>query len=169
MFKKEIITSLGKYLSVLTLICSLIVLSAGCEKKAEKPEGEKTMKDTTNMAQPEQQNADTTVMAENTQKYPDLIGTWSGSFQSHAATLKVTEQQDENFKANLSVAYREPMNKVVNGTIDLATNKITMKDDVKSRYESTYNAKLSEDLKKITGSAFYIVDKKTVKFNFTKK
>ncbi len=52
MFKKDIKTSLSKYLSVLILISSIVVLSAGCEKKAEKPEGESTMKDTTNMAKP---------------------------------------------------------------------------------------------------------------------
>jgi hypothetical protein len=162
MFKKEIKTSLSKYLSVLILISSIVMLSAGCEKKAEKPAGE-TMKDTTNIAQPQQPATDTT------KKYPDLTGTWTGSFQSHGATLKITEQQDGNFKATLSVAYREPMNKTISGTYNPETNTLTMKDEAKSRLETSYNPKLSDDMKKITGTAHFIVDKNTVNFNFTKK
>ncbi len=73
MFKKEMKTSLSKYFSVLFLITSLVLISAGCEKKAEKPEGESTMKDTTNMAQPEN---------DTTAQYPDLTGTWTGTFES---------------------------------------------------------------------------------------
>ena len=162
MFKKEIKTSLSKYLSVLILISSIVMLSAGCEKKAEKPEGE-TMKDTTNIAQPQQPATDTT------KKYPDLTGTWTGSFQSHGATLKITEQKDENFKASLSVAYREPMNKTISGTYDPETNTLTMKDEAKSRLETSYNPKLSDDMKKISGTAHFIVDNNTVNFTFTKK
>ena len=66
MFKKETMATFNKYFSILILITSLVVLSAGCEKKTEKPEGEGTMKDTTNMVQP----TDTTAMTDTTKQYP---------------------------------------------------------------------------------------------------
>ena len=87
MFNKATKASLSKYLSVLVLVSSLIIISAGCEKKT--PEGESTMKDTTNMVQP-----DTTAMADTTQKYPDITGTWTGKFESHSATLKISDQNE---------------------------------------------------------------------------
>jgi len=166
MFKKKIKTSLSKYLSVLILISSLVVISAGCQKNAEKPEGETTQKDTTNMVQP---SPDTTAAADTTKKYPDLTGTWTGKFQSHNATLKISDQKDENFKASLSVAYRDPMNKTISGTINPETNKVSMSDDVKSRREATYTATLSEDGKKLSGTAHFKVDGNNESFTFTKK
>ena len=159
MFKKEMKTSLSKYFSVLFLITSLVLISAGCEKKAEKPEGESTMKDTTNMAQPEN---------DTTAQYPDLTGTWTGTFESHGATLKITEQKNENFKASLTVQYREPMNKTISGTIE-SDNKISMKDEEKSRSEATYSASLSEDGKKITGTSTLKINGNKANFTFTKK
>ena len=159
MFKKEMKTSLSKYFSVLFLITSLVLISAGCEKKAEKPEGESTMKDTTNMAQPEN---------DTTAQYPDLTGTWTGTFESHGATLKITEQNNENFKASLTVQYREPMNKTISGTIE-SDNKISMKDEEKSRSEATYSASLSEDGKKITGTSTLKINGNKANFTFTKK
>ena len=165
MFNKEMKTSLSKYFSVLFLITSLVLISAGCEKKAEKPEGESTMKDTTNMAQPE---TDTTAMADTSMQYPDLMGTWTGTFESHGATLKITEQNNENFKASLTVQYREPMNKTISGTIE-SDNKISMKDVEKSRSEATYSASLSEDGKKITGTSTLKINGNKANFTFTKK
>ncbi len=166
MFNMEIKTSLSKYLSVLILISSLVVISAGCQKNAEKPEGETTKTDTTNMVQP---GTDTTAAADTTKKYPDLTGTWTGKFQSHNATLKISDQKDENFKASLSVAYRDPMNKTISGTINPETNKVSMSDDVKSRREATYAATLSEDGKKLSGTAHFKVDGNNESFTFTKK
>jgi hypothetical protein len=166
MFNKVTKTSFSKYLYVLILIGSLVVLSAGCEKKAEKPEGESTMKDTTKMAMPE---TDTTAKVDTAKMFPDLTGTWTGKFQSHAATMKITEQKMENFKASLTVAYREPMNKSIVGTYNPDTKQLTMKDASKSRLETSYIPKLSDDMKKITGTAHFIVDGNTVNFTFTKK
>jgi hypothetical protein len=169
MFKSEKKTSFRKYISVSILILSIFVLSAGCEKKAEKPEGTTNSKDTTNMGTSEQTGPDSTTMADTTKQYPDLTGTWTGSFESHGASLKVTNQNNESFKASLSVAYREPMNKTISGTIDLSTNKLTMKDDVKSRNEATYTATLSEDGMKITGISTLKIDGNKANFTFKKK
>ena len=169
MFKSEYKASFRKYISVSILILSFFVFSAGCEKKAEKPEGTTNSKDTTSMGTSDQTGPDSTTMADTTKQYPDLTGTWTGKFQYHNATFKVTEQNNENFKASLFVAYREPMNKSISGTIDLETNKITMKDDSKSRYEAKYSAKLSSDMKKFSGTAHFKVDGNDETFNFSKK
>jgi len=160
----KIQTSLSKYISVLILIGSLVVLSAGCEKKAEKPEGEKGSGDTTNMAEPQQSEVDTAKV-----EFPDLTGTWTGSFESHGATFKVTGQDGSDFNATLTVAYRQPMNKSISGIIDPETNKITMKDDVKSRNEATYSAELSSDGKTISGTSTLKVDGNKASFTFKKK
>ncbi len=165
MFKKEIKTSLSKYISAIILVFSLVMISSGCEKKTEKPEGENTMKDTTKMVQP---GTDTTTAADTTKKYPELTGTWTGKFESHNATLKITEQHDENFKAYLTVQYREPMNKTISGTVS-SDNKISMKDEVKSRSEANYSASLSEDGTKITGTSTLKLNGNKANFTFTKK
>ena len=151
------------------MISIIALISAGCQKKAEQPEGEKANKDTTNMVSPEQPKPDTTAMADTTKKYPDLKGTWTGSFQSHGATLKITDQKDNNFKGTLYVSYREPLNKTISGTLKSGSNNFTMKDEVKSRYEASYAAKLSDDMKKITGTAHFKVDNNDVNFSFSRK
>jgi hypothetical protein len=164
MFKKKMLTSLSKYLSVLFLTVALVVLTAGCEKKSEKPGGESNTADTTGTMQTEQTPADTMET-----EYPDLIGTWTGKFESHAATFKITGQDGGDFTANLTVAYRQPMNKAISGIIDPQTNKITMKDNEKSRNEASYTAELSEDGKKITGVSTLKIDGNKANFTFTKK
>lgn len=169
MFKSENKASFRKYYSVSILIFSVFILFAGCEKKSEKPEGETVTKDTTSMNTSKQTGQDSTTMVDTTKQYPDLTGTWTGKFQNHNATLKITEQNNENFTASLSVSYREPMNKSISGTIDLEANKITMKDNSKSRYEATYSAKLSTDMKKLSGTAHFKVDGNNETFNFSKK
>lgn len=164
MFNKRMLTSLSKYLSILFLTGTLVVLTAGCEKKSEKPGGESNTADTASTMQNEQTPADTMET-----EYPDLVGTWTGKFESHAATFKVTGQDGSDFTANLTVAYREPMNKTISGIIDPATNKITMKDDVKSRNESSYSAELTQDGLKITGVSTLKINGNKANFTFTKK
>ena len=119
------------------------------------------MKDTTN-------STDTTAMADTTQKYPDITGTWTGKFESHNATLKISDQNEDNFTAYLTVQYREPMNKTISGSFQ-ADNKISMKDEVKSRSEATYSATLSDDGKKISGTSTLKLDGNKANFTFTKK
>jgi PBP1b-binding outer membrane lipoprotein LpoB len=164
MLNKKMLTSLSKYLSILFLTGVLVVLTTGCEKKTEKPGGENNTVDTTSTTQTEQTPADTMET-----EYPDLVGTWTGKFESHTATFKVTGQDGGDFSASLTVAYREPMNKTISGIIDPATNTITMKDDVKSRNESSYTAELTEDGKKITGVSTLKINGNKANFTFTKK
>lgn len=161
-------TSFKRYFPVFIVLFVIVILSAGCQKKAEQPVGE-VKKDTTQVVTPAQPKVDTTAKVDTTNKYPDLTGTWTGTYQSHGATLKITEQNVEKFKGSLFVSTREPMNKTVVGTLNLKTNKITMKDAAKSRYEASYDAKLSADMKKMSGTSYFIVDKNTVNFTFKKK
>lgn len=157
-------TSISKLFSIIILIISFVLLTSGCQKKAEQPAGE-IKKDTTHVITP----ADTTAKADTTKKYPDLTGTWTGSFQSHSATLKISDQNGEKFKGNLSIAYREPMQKTISGTIKPESNKVNMRDEVKTRYEASYVADLSKDGKQLSGTAHFKVDGNDVNFTFKKK
>lgn len=168
MTSRSKMTSFKRYFPVFIVLFAIAIISAGCQKKAEQPVGE-VKKDTTKVVTPAQPKVDTTAKVDTTKKYPDLIGTWTGTYQSHGATLKITEQNGEKFKGSLFVSTREPINKIVIGTLNLVTNKITMKDAAKSRYEASYDGKLSGDMKKISGTSYFIVDKNTVNFTFTKK
>jgi hypothetical protein len=165
MFNNLFTTSSGKLFSVIILF-SLIIIMSGCQKKTEQPTGE-TKKDTTQVVTPQQ--PDTTAKTDTTKKYPDLTGTWTGSFQSHNATLKISDQNGENFKASLNIAYREPMQKTISGTIKPETNKVNMRDAVKTRYEASYVADLSKDGKQLSGTAHFKVDGNDVNFTFKKK
>lgn len=165
MFKNLFTTSAGKLFSVIILF-SLVLIISGCQKKTEQPTGE-TKKDTSHVVTPQQ--PDTTAKADTTKKYPDLTGTWTGSFQAHNATLKISDQTGENFKASLNVAYREPMQKTISGTIKPETNKVNMRDVVKTRYEASYVADLTKDGKQLSGTAHFKVDGKDVNFTFKKK
>lgn len=169
MLHNSFTTSFGKLFSIFVLIFSLVILSAGCQKKAEQPEGEKINKDTSHIVTPEQPKADTTAKVDTTKKYPDLTGTWTGKFENHNSTLKISNQQDGNFTAYLTVSYREPMKKTISGKIKPDSTTISMRDDEKSRYEASYTAKLSNDMKKISGTAHFKVNGNDVSFTFTKK
>ncbi len=158
-------TSVSKLLSFIILIVSFVLLTSGCQKKTEQPGGE-TKKDTTHVVSPK---VDTTAKIDTTKKYPDLTGTWTGSFQSHNATLKISDQNGEKFKGSLSIAYREPMQKTISGTIKLENNKVNMRDEVKTRYEASYIADLSKDGKQLSGTAHFKVDGNDVNFTFKKK
>ncbi|HSD64157.1 MAG TPA: hypothetical protein VLB50_10175, partial [Ignavibacteriaceae bacterium] len=62
-----------------------------------------------------------------------------------------------------------PMNKTVSGTIKPESNRVTMKDENKTRYEATYAAELSKDGKQLSGTAHFKVDGNDVNFTFKKK
>ncbi len=168
MISKPKSTSFRKYFPFFIILLVIVVLSGGCQKKAEQPSGE-VKKDTTHVVTPAQPKVDTTAKVDTTKKYPDLTGTWTGSFQAHSATLKISDQSGENFKAKLSVAYREPMLKTISGIIKPESNKLTMKDVIKTRYEASYIADLSRDGKQLSGTAHFKIDGKDVNFTFKRK
>lgn len=153
------------FLSVLILI--------GCEQKKtvettipkdtvqvkiEEPAPVDTMmKDTTTIKEPE---IPAVVM-------PDLKGKWTGTFDKRATTLRITEQDGKTFKGSITINYREVINQQVIGTLNEKTMEFSMKDLLHSRYAGSYKGKLSEDMKKFSGTFTQNVDK--TKYNFSLK
>ena len=161
-------TSFNKYFSIVVLLFAIVLLSGGCQKKAEQPEGEKAKKDTTNMVTPQQSEADTTAMADTTQKYPDLTGTWKGTFDKRPTTFYITEQTGENFKGNMTIPYKKPLKKEISGSLKSGM-QISMKDLTHSRFMGTYSGNISDDGSKISGTFTMNSDNSKYDFTFSKK
>lgn len=100
---------------------------------------------------------------------PDMLGTWSGTFDSRACTLKITKQDSTAFSGSITINYREVVNQSVSGSINVEKNTVSMRDLIHSRYQGTYSGKLSADLKNLSGTFTITVDKKNLSFNLNKK
>lgn len=100
---------------------------------------------------------------------PNLLGEWTGKFDSRDATLSIVEQTETSFKGKITVKYRTVSKQDVEGTIDLGSMSVSMKDMLHSRAKGTYSAKLSEDSKSMEGVFTMNLDGKKLKFNLNKK
>ena len=102
-------------------------------------------------------------------KIPDITGTWTGKFDSRLTTLKITSQDSTSFKGKITIHYREVINQEVKGTFNPEKLTLNMSDQLHSRYMGKYAAKLSSDIKNLTGTFTMNIDKKKLNFNLTKK
>ena len=159
---------------VYSLLFSLSVLAllvfTSCEQK--KPEEVSVSKDTVQVkveapAPVDTLKKDTVTIKEPEVVIPDLKGKWTGTFDQRATTLRITEQNGNSFKGAITINYREVINQQVSGTINEETMDISMKDLLHSRYAGTYKGKLSEDMKKLSGTFTQNVEK--TKFSFSLK
>lgn len=152
-------------------LLALLVLTS-CEQK--KPEEVSVLKDTVQVKADKAVPADTLLKDTTTVKepevvIPDLKGKWTGTFDQRATTLRITEQDGNSFKGAITINYREVINQQVSGTLNEETMEITMKDLLHSRYAGTYKGKLSEDMKKFSGTFTQNVDKTKFSFNLKKQ
>jgi len=150
-------------------LLALLVLTS-CEQK--KPEEVSIPKDTLQVKAEEAVPADILLKDTNTIKkpeviIPDLKGKWTGTFDQRSTTLRITEQDGKTFKGAITINYREVINQQVSGTVNEETMEFSMKDLLHSRYAGTYKGKLSEDMKKLSGTFTQNVEK--TKFNFSLK
>lgn len=166
MYKKTSYSFLGL---LLLLTVSTFSFFAGCEKK-EAPKQEeqaaesvKTPVDTTTQPAVEQPKV------EEKKAVLDLKGTYTGTFDSRATTLKITEQTETEFSGSVTINYREAINQKISGKLDQEKMTVTMKDMLHSRFAGTYSAKLSEDGKKLSGTFTQTVDKTKFPFSLNKK
>jgi predicted membrane protein len=162
-------TLIKKFLAVLMLSAFLIYF--GCEKKAENSKqtqqevtSETISPDSTSSVATESEPGN-----ENKIQIPDIKGTWTGTFDKRATTLKITEQTDSSFSGKITINYREVINQEVKGTISPSTGKISMKDQLHSRYQGKYNGKLSEEGNNFSGTFTMDLDGKKFTFNLNKK
>lgn len=158
---------INKFYSILTFIMAITVLFvAGCEKKTETNPEEKV---NTTIEKPVVEKVDSVKPEEPKIVIPDLIGTWSGTFDSRACTLKITKQDSTTFSGSITISYREVVNQSVSGTLNVEKSTVSMRDLIHSRYQGTYSGKLSADMKNLSGTFTITVDKKNLSFSLNKK
>ncbi|NCQ17383.1 MAG: hypothetical protein COZ80_01515 [Ignavibacteria bacterium CG_4_8_14_3_um_filter_37_9] len=151
--------------SGLVLILTVLTFSffAGCGKQ-EAPKQEEQAAETVKTA------VDTTPQpVEEKKAVLDLKGTYTGTLDSRATTLKITDQTDSTFSGSITINYREIRKQTVSGKFSPEKLTLSMNDTQHNRYAGTYSAKLSADGKKISGTFTEKVDKSSSKFTLTKK
>jgi hypothetical protein len=132
---------------VFTLLLILTVTAYfGCEKKTD----ENGDKDKTEI------------------KTPDLAGKWSGVFDGKDAVLDITEQTDSSFSGKINISYRQAINQEVKGTFSPTTLKMTMTDQLHSRFQGIYNGSLSKEADKFSGTFTLNNDGSKYSFNLNK-
>jgi len=135
---------------VFTLLLILTVVAYfGCEKKTEeKSDKDKTIIET---------------------KSPNLTGKWTGMFDGKTAVLDITEQTDSSFSGKITISYRQVINQDVKGSFSPTTLKMTMTDQLHSRFQGVYNGSLSKEADKFSGTFTMDQDGSKYSFNLNKK
>lgn len=149
----------------LVLILTVLTFSffVGCGKQ-EAPKQEEQAAETVKPP------VDTTTQpVEQKEVVLDLKGTYTGTLDSRATTLKITEQTDSTFSGSITINYREVRKQTVSGEFHPAKSTLSMRDTQHSRYAGTYSAKLSADGKTISGTFTEKVDKASSSFTLIKK
>ena len=83
---------------------------------------------------------------------------------SKVTTLKITSQDSTSFKGKITIHYRDAVNQEVKGTFNPEKMTINMSDQIRNRYMGKYNAKLSSDMKNLSGTFTMNVDKEKNEF-----
>ncbi|MGA9292609.1 MAG: hypothetical protein WBV81_08445 [Ignavibacteriaceae bacterium] len=148
---------------VFILFISLFLIT-GCGKKEENGEVKKPSAN-------EPAAVDTANKATEAPKdtIPDITGNWKGTFDQRSATMSVIKQTGKDFSAIMTINYRQPLTKTVNGTIDPENKTVSMEDLNASRFAGQYNGQLLDDGKLIKGNFIMKADGKSYGFNFKMK
>jgi len=162
-----------KYFVVLIFLTAIVL--SGCESKTEKTEQQKEpVKDVkTEKVVPETQEKETISeqtppVEEKKVSIPDIKGTYSGTFDQRPTVLEITAQTDSSFSGKITINYRQVINQDVKGSFSPATLKISMKDQLHSRYQGKYKGTISKDGKNISGTFTMDLDGKQFSFNLNK-
>jgi hypothetical protein len=100
---------------------------------------------------------------------PDLKGTWNGTFDGRSTVLNITDQTDSSFSGTISINYREPIYQEVKGSFSPTTMKITMTDQLHSRFQGNYSGNLSKEADSFSGTFTLNNDGSKYSFNLNKK
>ena len=147
------------------LVTVAVIAFIGCEKKTEQQQTDiKTEVDA-----PDTISAIQDPVVEEKIEIPDLRGTWTGTFDKRATTFKITEQTDSSFSGKITINYRQVINQEVKGTFNPATLKMTMEDQLHSRFEGKYDGKLNKELNNFSGIFTMKLDGSKFSFNLNKK
>jgi hypothetical protein len=163
--------SLKQLFAVLIILTSLVYFS--CEKKngnAGEPQGEvKTEEVKSDTTSESSEPAGQEPGEETKITIADITGKWTGTFDKRSTVLTITEQTDSSFAGKISISYREAINQEVKGTFSPTTKKMSMIDQLHSRYQGKYNGKLSEDGNNYSGTFTMDLDGSKFSFNLNKK
>lgn len=152
----------------LLTIVLLSILFSSCDKREESEEG--IVSDTLTTQPPAADTAiNNTDAVDEQDSIPDLTGTYTGTFDQRPTTLRITEQNEEEFKGAITINYREVINQDVSGKINYEKNTFSMKDLLHSRFRGTYEGTVSEDGRNLSGTFTMDLDNSKFKFNLTKK
>jgi hypothetical protein len=102
-------------------------------------------------------------------KTPDLSGKWTGLFDGKSAVLDITEQTDSSFSGKINISYRQAINQEVKGTFSPTSLKMTMTDQLHSRFQGVYNGSLSKEANNFSGTFTLNNDGSKYSFNLNKK
>lgn len=155
-----------KLITLTFLFVSIAFL--GCEKKTEHTE-QPNKEIQTEQIVPDTASEIKEPVAEEKISIPDIRGTWTGVFDKRATTLKITEQTDSSFSGKITIEYREVINQDVKGSFSPTTLKMTMTDQLHSRYQGSYSGKLSKELNNYSGNFTMKLDGSKFSFNLNKK
>jgi len=163
-----------KHKSFNWFITAMMVLAAitfiGCEKKNEQQNND-VKSESISPESIQTENEPTVIEPANEEKItiPDVKGIWTGTFDKRTTTLTITEQTDSNFSGKISIKYKETINQDVKGTFRPATQKVSMEDQVHSKYMGKYDGKLSDDGNNLSGTFTMNRDGTKTSFNLNKK
>jgi hypothetical protein len=155
-----------------SLFISLLLLSAisyfGCERKVEKTDQPKEEISTDGVT------PDTSVeikdpLIEEKIIIPDIKGTWTGTFDGKPTTLNITEQTDSSFSGKITINYKQALNQDVKGNFSPTVLKISMADQLHSKFMGKYDGKFSADYKNFSGTFAKNRDNSKYSFNLNKK
>ena len=136
---------------VFTLLLILTVVAYfGCEKKTE-------------------ENSDKEDPPKTEIKTHDISGKWTGTFDGKSTVLDITEQNDSSFSGKITISYRQVINQDVKGSFSPTTLKMTMTDQLHSRFKGVYNGNLSKEADKFSGTFTMDQDGSEYSFNLNKK
>lgn len=155
------------YLSLI-LVSAIFLVSCDSAKESAENVMEKTdeaVTDTATTDTNENVSEELNKIAEDNK----FIGTWSGKFDIRTATMTITKQEGNEFEGKVTINLRTVINQDVQGTYDPETNKVTIKDQLRSKFKGVYSGSLSEDGTRISGNFKTNLDNKNYNFSFLKK
>jgi predicted membrane protein len=152
------------------MIIIAVIAFIGCEKKTEQQQTEvKSESISPDTVSSVSESMDSEPVVEEKITIPDLKGTWVGTFDKRTTNLTINEQTDSSFSGKITINYREVINQEIKGTISPSTGKISMKDQLHSRYQGNYSGKLSKELNNYSGTFTMKLDGSKFSFNLNKK
>jgi hypothetical protein len=148
------------HIQILMVVIFLLAVSfSGCgdktdqqgEMKTDNIEAHDISPDTISAVNPPS-DSETEPDGEQMITIPDVTGTWTGTFDGKSTTLEITEQSDSNFTGKISINYKQPLHQTVKGNFSPSTLKISMVDQLHSKFMGKYKGDLKEDFKSFSGS-----------------